>query len=269
MGSIFRDHLLENQVAFVTGGGSGIGQRMAERLAEHGATVVLAGRTQERLDRPPRPFARRAACGGDRRPRCSRLRRRGSRTAADARPLGEIDILLCGAAGQLSRARHRHVRQRLQSRHRYRPAGHLQYLPRGLSLPAQARRLDSQHLGQSRHHADRLAGARLRRQRPESNCSPKPWPWNGARRAFAPTASPREPPTIPKACGAWLPPRKRAAPSNNRSRCAGSAPKTNWPTWRCSFPPMRPPISPAPSISAMAVNRCARRRASRWRLAGR
>ena len=42
--SIFRDNLLKGRVAFVTGGGSGIGRRMAERFAQHGARVVLAGR---------------------------------------------------------------------------------------------------------------------------------------------------------------------------------------------------------------------------------
>ncbi len=50
MASIFRDYLLKDRVAFVTGGGSGIGQRMAERFAEHGAQVVLVGRNQEKLD---------------------------------------------------------------------------------------------------------------------------------------------------------------------------------------------------------------------------
>ncbi len=50
MASIFRDGLLAGKTAFVTGGGSGIGQRMAERFAEHGAKVMLLGRKQEKLD---------------------------------------------------------------------------------------------------------------------------------------------------------------------------------------------------------------------------
>jgi NAD(P)-dependent dehydrogenase (short-subunit alcohol dehydrogenase family) len=50
MAGVFRDHLLTGKNAFVTGGGSGIGQRMAERFAEHGASVTLAGRKQEKLD---------------------------------------------------------------------------------------------------------------------------------------------------------------------------------------------------------------------------
>ena len=58
--SIFRDHLLKGKTAIVTGGGSGIGQRMAERFAEHGAKVMLVGRKQEKLD---------AAAAGDRRAR--------------------------------------------------------------------------------------------------------------------------------------------------------------------------------------------------------
>src|SRR2546427_13235985 len=48
--SIFREHLLWDKVAFVTGGGSGICLRIAERFAGHGAKVALVGRTQEKLD---------------------------------------------------------------------------------------------------------------------------------------------------------------------------------------------------------------------------
>ena len=48
--SIFKDRLLEAKVAFVTGGSSGICQRMAERFAEHGAKVAILARNQEKLD---------------------------------------------------------------------------------------------------------------------------------------------------------------------------------------------------------------------------
>ena len=35
---------VQGKVAFVTGGGSGIGEATAHRLAEEGATVVICGR---------------------------------------------------------------------------------------------------------------------------------------------------------------------------------------------------------------------------------
>ena len=99
MSSPFRDGLLAGKVAFVTGGGSGICLRIAERFAQQGAKVALVGRTQEKLDR--------AAAG---------IRQAGGEAAgfaADVRDYealsgalqktheryGEIDILLCGAAG--------------------------------------------------------------------------------------------------------------------------------------------------------------------------
>ena len=104
MASIFRDGLLEGKIAFVTGGGSGIGQRIAERFAEHRAKVVLAGRKQEKLE---------AAAGV--------IRERGghAETAAlDVRDydkvsaamkdthdkLGPIDIIICAAAGNFPAA---------------------------------------------------------------------------------------------------------------------------------------------------------------------
>mgnify|MGYP002630648235 CR=1 FL=1 len=42
--SIFRDDLLQGQVALVTGGGTGIGAQIARELANLGATVVIASR---------------------------------------------------------------------------------------------------------------------------------------------------------------------------------------------------------------------------------
>ncbi len=45
-----RPDLLQNKVILVTGAGDGIGRVAAETYAAHGATVVLLGRTQEKLE---------------------------------------------------------------------------------------------------------------------------------------------------------------------------------------------------------------------------
>lgn len=49
--SVFRPGLFAGQVLWVTGGGSGIGRCVAHELASLGATVVISGRTQDKLDR--------------------------------------------------------------------------------------------------------------------------------------------------------------------------------------------------------------------------
>ncbi len=97
--SIFQPDVLSGKVAFVTGGGSGIGQRIAERYAEFGAKVMLNGRKQDKLDDT-----------------AGKIRARGGTAetyAADVREYaaiegalqkthelwGPIDIVLCAAAG--------------------------------------------------------------------------------------------------------------------------------------------------------------------------
>ena len=49
--SVFRPALFEGQVHWVTGGGSGIGRCVAHELAALGATVVVSGRTRDKLER--------------------------------------------------------------------------------------------------------------------------------------------------------------------------------------------------------------------------
>jgi citronellol/citronellal dehydrogenase len=49
--SVFRPGLFAGQVHWVTGGGSGIGRCVAHELAALGATVVISGRTAEKLER--------------------------------------------------------------------------------------------------------------------------------------------------------------------------------------------------------------------------
>ena len=99
MASIFRGQLLEDKVAFVTGGSSGIGLRMAERFAEHGARIMLVGRKQEKLDSAANAIQ---WAGGTAATSALDVRdypalETALRNTRDR--FGEIDILVCGAAG--------------------------------------------------------------------------------------------------------------------------------------------------------------------------
>jgi len=104
MASVFREHLLRGKAAFITGGGSGINLRIAERLAEHGAGVALLGRTQEKLDRAAESIR---AAGGKALAVAGDVRDYAALQGALARvreEFGEIDILVCGAAGNFPAA---------------------------------------------------------------------------------------------------------------------------------------------------------------------
>src|ERR1700729_4001691 len=97
--SIFKERILEGKTALVTGGGSGIGQRMAERFAEHGAKVVLVGRKQEKLDAAAAIIR---DAGGVATTASLDVRDYAAVEAAVKKTreeFGEINILVCGAAG--------------------------------------------------------------------------------------------------------------------------------------------------------------------------
>jgi NAD(P)-dependent dehydrogenase (short-subunit alcohol dehydrogenase family) len=95
MDNIFRDNLLDGKVAVITGGGSGIGQRIAERFAEHKASVVLIGRRQDKLDAAANAIRER---GGNAQTAAVDVRDYDKLTAA-LKETGPIDIVVCAAAG--------------------------------------------------------------------------------------------------------------------------------------------------------------------------
>ena len=88
---------LQHKIAFITGGGSGIGAATAERFAEEGARVVICGRRREALDAV---VARIHAAGGQAEAVVADVSDEAGFTAAledCARRHGRLDILVNNA----------------------------------------------------------------------------------------------------------------------------------------------------------------------------
>ena len=96
--SVFRDGLLEGKTAFITGGGSGINLGIAEAFVKAGARVAINGRNVEKLEAAVKGLqAHGQALGVPADVRQYGAVEQALRTARDT--LGELDILVCGAAG--------------------------------------------------------------------------------------------------------------------------------------------------------------------------
>lgn len=96
---MFTDAHFRDQVAIVTGGGTGLGLAMAEALASRGAQLVLASRNPEHLEAP---VAAICAAGGRAEYRVVDIRQPDAVAAMVrdvAAKLGRLDILINNAAG--------------------------------------------------------------------------------------------------------------------------------------------------------------------------
>jgi NAD(P)-dependent dehydrogenase (short-subunit alcohol dehydrogenase family) len=91
--------LMDGKIAVVTGGGSGINFSIAKRFAEHGASVALIGRTQEKLENAATEIrdAGGAASGYPADVRDYDALAGAIKSARET--YGEIDAVVCGAAG--------------------------------------------------------------------------------------------------------------------------------------------------------------------------
>ncbi|XP_013863641.1 peroxisomal 2,4-dienoyl-CoA reductase [(3E)-enoyl-CoA-producing] [Austrofundulus limnaeus] len=97
---IYSPDLLKDQVAFITGGGSGIGLRMADIFMRHGCDTVIASRNLDKLKEAAKKLS--AASGRRCLPLCMDVRQPASiNTAVDEalKEFGHIDILINNAAG--------------------------------------------------------------------------------------------------------------------------------------------------------------------------
>lgn len=97
--SVFRSDLFAGRVAWVTGGGSGIGAGIARAFAAHGAKVALTGRTPDKLEATAAAIR---AAGGEALVLPADVRKAELLVAAAeqvAAAWGRLDHVVCSAAG--------------------------------------------------------------------------------------------------------------------------------------------------------------------------
>ena len=97
--SVFQKDLYKDKTVVITGGGSGINLRIAERFAECGARLGLIGRTQEKLDAAVKSLGMlgATAVGFSADVRDYPALEQSLRQIHEK--LGAVDVLVCGAAG--------------------------------------------------------------------------------------------------------------------------------------------------------------------------
>ncbi|MGI9249975.1 MAG: SDR family NAD(P)-dependent oxidoreductase [Pseudohongiellaceae bacterium] len=89
---------LEDQVALITGSSKGIGKAIAERMAEHGATVVISSRNQDDCEAVAAAIKKQGgkaiavACNINHQDQLENL------VKETQQQLGKIDVLVCNAA---------------------------------------------------------------------------------------------------------------------------------------------------------------------------
>ena len=99
MADVFKDGLLHGQHALITGGGSGINRRIAERFAAQGAAVSIVGRSLERAEGAATAIR---AVGGQAQGFSADVRDFDALASAFSQAhaaFGPVDICIAGAAG--------------------------------------------------------------------------------------------------------------------------------------------------------------------------
>lgn len=97
--SIFRQDILKDKVALITGGGSGINFGIARALVAHGAKVALVSRTQEKLDKAALELSPDLSQARGFSADVREVEQLEHAIAQTIEVFGKIDILVNGAAG--------------------------------------------------------------------------------------------------------------------------------------------------------------------------